>query len=76
MPSEEPFYCRYKSILISFQWICKSDAVTQVELHKNHVGWAISVHQFSRYKLNSHSKVLVAQSFFKTDGNTCQLSVE
>lgn len=70
MPSEELFYCRYKSILISFQQICKSEAVTQVEPYKNHVGRAISTHQHSRYKLNSHSMSFVAQS------NVCLLLVE
>jgi hypothetical protein len=76
MPSEEQFYCRYKRILLSFQQICKSSAVTQIELHKNHVGWTIAVHQLSLYKLNSHSVIFVKQSSFKTDGNVFQLLVE
>jgi len=73
MSSKEPFYCRYKSILISFQQICKSDALKP---HKNHVSWAISVHQFSRYKLNSNSMAFFAQKSFKADGYMCHLLVE
>lgn len=68
MPSEEPLYWRYKIILISFQQICKYDAVTKMEEYFNvqkHVGWAISVHQSSRYKLNSHYMAFFRTLFFQ-----------
>jgi hypothetical protein len=68
MPSEEPFYWRYKSILMSFQQILKSEAVTTIEECFNvqkHVGWVIFVQKSSPCKLNSKSMAFGRTLFFQ-----------